>query len=188
MTNCCSASREPQGQPDQTNQPLDHTEGSVDGMVYLSGGPFLMGSEDPSFPADGEGPVREVSVDPFWIDPKVVTNAQFAVFVEETGYRTDSAPETPQASSFPNSKRCPSKNGAHWRGTGMCYRFQSLLAIENKGSENRAFRFPALKNTGTDFSEFPKSVSHPLDRLEVDAFFVHVPERRQLAQALHLLS
>ena len=44
--------------------------GSTDGMIRLEGGPFLMGTEDPDgFQADGEGPVRRVTIDPFWIDP-----------------------------------------------------------------------------------------------------------------------
>lgn len=43
--------------------------GSVDGMVKLDGGPFLMGTEDrEGFPADGEGPVRETHLDPFYVD------------------------------------------------------------------------------------------------------------------------
>lgn len=59
-------------------------------MVRLDGGPFLMGNESPqSFPDDGEGPVREVSLAPFWIDTKVVTNTEFAAFVDATGYVTE---------------------------------------------------------------------------------------------------
>ncbi|MBA3527865.1 MAG: SUMF1/EgtB/PvdO family nonheme iron enzyme [Propionibacteriaceae bacterium] len=38
---------------------------------------------------DGEGPVREVDVSAFWIDPQVVTTRQFAEFIESTGYRTE---------------------------------------------------------------------------------------------------
>ena len=63
--------------------------GATDGMIYLTGGGFLMGTDDPTFPTDGEGPVREVTLSPFWIDPYAVTNAQFATFVEETGYQTE---------------------------------------------------------------------------------------------------
>ncbi len=63
--------------------------GSTDGMVHLTGGDFLMGTDDPTFPSDGEGPVREVTLPPFWIEPFAVTNAQFAEFVEETGYQTE---------------------------------------------------------------------------------------------------
>ena len=58
-------------------------------MVLLPGDTFLMGSADPSFPADGEGPIREVSLNPFWIDRCAVTNAEFAEFVEATSYVTE---------------------------------------------------------------------------------------------------
>ncbi|MEM8737229.1 MAG: formylglycine-generating enzyme family protein [Planctomycetota bacterium] len=59
-------------------------------MVRLPGGSFLMGTDYPQgFPEDGEGPVREVTLRPFWIDATAVTNAQFAAFVRDTGYRTE---------------------------------------------------------------------------------------------------
>lgn len=48
-----------------------------------------MGSNDGTFPADGEGPVREVAVSSFWIDPYAVTNENFARFVDDTGYKTE---------------------------------------------------------------------------------------------------
>ena len=41
------------------------------------------------FPADGEGPVRKVRVDPFSISAYAVTNAQFQQFVADTGYVTE---------------------------------------------------------------------------------------------------
>ena len=44
-----------------------------------------MGSED--FYQE-EGPVHRVTVDGFWMDKFQVTNAQFALFVMETGYLT----------------------------------------------------------------------------------------------------
>ena len=59
-------------------------------MVLLEGDSFLMGSDDPwVYPADGEGPVREVSVDSFWVDRFAVSNEDFAEFVEATGYATE---------------------------------------------------------------------------------------------------
>ncbi len=59
-------------------------------MVRLDGGRFLMGSEiAEGFPADGEGPVRAVILDPFYADRYPVTNSQFAAFIKSTGYRTD---------------------------------------------------------------------------------------------------
>ncbi|MFC7304165.1 formylglycine-generating enzyme family protein [Streptomyces monticola] len=58
--------------------------------MALPGGTFRMGSEDEDAnPGDGEGPVRAVSVSPFAIDAYAVTNARFAAFVEQSGYRTE---------------------------------------------------------------------------------------------------
>lgn len=49
-----------------------------------------MGTDsDEGFAADGEGPVREVTLDPFWIDPCAVTNEQFSEFIRKTGYVTE---------------------------------------------------------------------------------------------------
>jgi formylglycine-generating enzyme len=64
--------------------------GSTEGMVKLDGGTFLMGTDtDEGFPQDGEGPVREVSLSPFYIDSYPVTNDQFVEFARATGYRTE---------------------------------------------------------------------------------------------------
>ncbi|MFI7365785.1 formylglycine-generating enzyme family protein [Streptomyces sp. NPDC050149] len=102
------------------------------GMVAVPGGPFLMGGEDEdAFPADGEGPVREVTVAPFHIDAACVTNARFAVFVKATGYRTDAEligwsyvfgsfvpPEARHAvlpGTVPGAPWWRAVAGAHWR-------------------------------------------------------------------------
>ena len=62
----------------------------VAGMALLSGGEFLMGTDDASgFAADGEGPVRPVRLNPFYIDIYAVTNARFEEFVRDTGYKTE---------------------------------------------------------------------------------------------------
>ena len=64
--------------------------GSSEGMVYLPGGEFLMGTDDETgFPADGEGPVRPVTLAPFWIDEVALSNARFVEFVEATGHVTE---------------------------------------------------------------------------------------------------
>lgn len=52
------------------------------GMVWIPGGPFLMGS-DRHYPE--EAPAHHVSVDGFWMDRYPVTNAQFRRFVSATG-------------------------------------------------------------------------------------------------------
>lgn len=49
-----------------------------------------MGGEGPLiWQQDGEGPVREVEVDAFLVDPKTVSNTDFSAFVDETGYVTE---------------------------------------------------------------------------------------------------
>lgn len=59
-------------------------------MVYIPGGEFLMGANSKDgFPNDGEGPVRKIKVKAFYMDPCAVTNAEFKLFVEETGYKTE---------------------------------------------------------------------------------------------------
>jgi len=90
-SDCCAPPRE---QLDvEAITPRDVTPGPspiTDGMVLLPGGTFLMGSNDPGgYPADGEGPVRLVGLNPFWIDCTAVTNASFGAFVQATGYVTE---------------------------------------------------------------------------------------------------
>ena len=73
-----------------TEQRRKVTGGSVAGMLRLEGGPFLMGTESADgFPADGEGPVREVTLDPFCLDAHPVTNRQFREFVSKNSYKTE---------------------------------------------------------------------------------------------------
>ncbi|HKJ67308.1 MAG TPA: formylglycine-generating enzyme family protein [bacterium] len=88
---CCSASRGGSETKSTTRHTINkRTNGSSKGMVKLSGGAFLMGTDDDEgFPADGEGPVREVVLDPFYIDTTAVTNRQFTKFIKSTGYSTE---------------------------------------------------------------------------------------------------
>ncbi len=68
----------------------DSVESAPEHMVRIPGGTFLMGTDDDvGFPADGEGPIREVDVSSFFIDETAVTNAQFGRFVRQTRYRTE---------------------------------------------------------------------------------------------------
>jgi formylglycine-generating enzyme required for sulfatase activity len=55
-------------------------------MVLISGGRFAMGTDD-GMPF--EGPEHEVEVSSFYIDEREVTVADFAKFVETTGYKTE---------------------------------------------------------------------------------------------------
>ncbi|NDL55823.1 formylglycine-generating enzyme family protein [Phytoactinopolyspora mesophila] len=87
---CCSASR-PEGQTvaiDALPQPSG-TGDATAGMTHLPGGTFLMGTDaQDGYPADGEGPAREVTLSPFWIDTTTVSNADFSVFTEATRWIT----------------------------------------------------------------------------------------------------
>lgn len=59
-------------------------------MVELPGGSFEMGGDDADgHSADGEGPVRTVSISAFAVDTTAVTNAAFAAFVTATGHVTE---------------------------------------------------------------------------------------------------
>jgi len=58
-----------------------------DGMMWIPGGQFLMGS-DHKLAQDNERPAHRVGVDGFWMDRHHVTNAEFRKFVEATGYVT----------------------------------------------------------------------------------------------------
>jgi formylglycine-generating enzyme len=77
-------------------------------MVWIPGGEFSMGAPDASAGlcssdtiADAR-PVLRVSVKGFWMDRTEVTNAQFARFVQETGYRT-LAEIPPTREEFPDA-------------------------------------------------------------------------------------
>ena len=65
----------------------------------MPGGTFRMGS-DGFYPE--ERPVREVSVEGFWIDSHAVTMAEFRRFVEATGHVTW-AERAPEAAEYPDA-------------------------------------------------------------------------------------
>jgi len=59
-----------------------------EGMVWIPGGKFTMGTTDKSQHFVDASPEHEVEIDGFWMDEAEVTNAKFAAFVEATGYVT----------------------------------------------------------------------------------------------------
>jgi len=80
-----------------------------DGMVWIPGGEFSMGANDPPAMDDvgmkatvDARPIHRVYVDGFFMDTTEVTNAQFAKFVEATGYVTI-AERKPRAEDFPGA-------------------------------------------------------------------------------------
>jgi formylglycine-generating enzyme required for sulfatase activity len=101
-SNSSTPTNEPFVQPSEANGP------SPDGMVWIPGGPFSMGSaEDP----EGNAPRHDVAVSGFWIDRTEVTNAEFEAFAKATGYKT-SAEKPPTEEELaqgdvPPEKRVP---------------------------------------------------------------------------------
>jgi len=79
---------------DTVNPPAPAPEG----MVWIPGGEFSMGSEDAEM-RDAR-PFHRVAIDGFWMDQTEVTNEEFARFVKATGYVTV-AERTPEAKDFP---------------------------------------------------------------------------------------
>jgi formylglycine-generating enzyme len=71
-----------------------------EGLTWIEGGVFRMGSED-FYPE--ERPVREVRVDGFWMDEHPVTAAEFRRFVRATKHLTV-AERPPDASHYPDAE------------------------------------------------------------------------------------
>ena len=72
----------------------------AEGMVWIPGGTFLMGS-DRHYPE--EAPAHKVTVNGFWMDRYAVTNAEFRRFVEATRYVT-LAERPANAADYPGAK------------------------------------------------------------------------------------
>ncbi len=86
-------------------------DGAPPGMVWIAGGEFAMGTDDPTkMSCEGTGrdampdarPIHRVAVDGFWMDATEVTNEQFARFVQATGYVTV-AEQKPKPEDFPGA-------------------------------------------------------------------------------------
>ena len=78
--------------PDAASRPPE-------GMAWIPGGTFQMGSDD-FYPE--ERPVHEVAVGGFWMDVHPVTVAEFAAFVAATGYVTV-AERPPDPADYPGA-------------------------------------------------------------------------------------
>jgi len=80
-----------------------------EGMVWIPGGEFSMGANDPPDmdevgmkATEDARPIHRVYVDGFFMDKTDVTNAEFAAFVKATNYITV-AERTPRAEDFPGA-------------------------------------------------------------------------------------
>lgn len=96
MKPCCAVRRTSAGEQaapaplSELNVAAKPGASSREEMIYLDGGEFWMGTDDrEGFPQDGEGPIRKITLKPFYIDPCAVSNERFEQFVNETGYVTE---------------------------------------------------------------------------------------------------
>jgi sulfatase modifying factor 1 len=89
---CCTPGRAPdkheKGQKEQAFSRI--YSGATDHMSLIPGGSFLMGTEDTiGYPDDGEGPIRAVTLNPFYIDQYSVSVSDFSTFIDATEYKTE---------------------------------------------------------------------------------------------------
>ena len=96
------------GAPPRLN-PIAAPGPAPEGMVWIPGGEFSMGAQDPpgmdevGMKATTDSrPIHRVYVDGFWMDKTEVTNEQFEKFVKATKYVTV-AERAPRAEDFPGA-------------------------------------------------------------------------------------
>ncbi|HEX5733438.1 MAG TPA: formylglycine-generating enzyme family protein [Blastocatellia bacterium] len=94
------------------SQPAPEPEKNAAEMIFIRGGSFKMGASD-GFAF--EGPVHEITVEPFWIDKHEVTVREFAEFIEATGYVTEAESFGWSAVFDMESGEWNPINGANWR-------------------------------------------------------------------------
>jgi len=94
---CCAPGRDEGGEVDASAQGKGFPDlgrspdyASPKGTVLIPAGSFRMGGEGPEcWEADGEGPIREVTLNAFRIARCAVSNAEFTEFIEASDYRTE---------------------------------------------------------------------------------------------------
>jgi len=85
---------------DRAPDPAAPTTPPADGMVWVPGATFTMGSD--RHYAE-EAPAHPVTVGGFWIDPCPVTNREFGRFVRKTGHVT-AAEQAPDSGDYPGAR------------------------------------------------------------------------------------
>jgi gamma-glutamyl hercynylcysteine S-oxide synthase len=97
------------------------------GALEVAAGPFLMGADGQGFAYDNERPRHEVELEAFRIDRAPVTNAAFADFVADGGYRRREL-WTPEGWAF--REREGWERPRYWTEGGGERRFGEVLPLE----------------------------------------------------------
>ncbi|MEP1539284.1 MAG: formylglycine-generating enzyme family protein [Paracoccaceae bacterium] len=88
QTSCCSPASDRNARP-VTPVPFGAGKGMRPNAKRIPGGTALVGTAHPIIHEDAESPVREQKLEPFFMGETTVTNAEFAAFVDATGYQTE---------------------------------------------------------------------------------------------------
>ena len=105
-------------------------------MMWIPGGPFLMGS-DHKLAQDNERPAHRVKVDGFWMDSYHVTNAEFRKFVEATGYVTT-------AERKPDGRRSGAATAGHAKPPDSAQVPSAMVFVGTPRREVNLERLPAV--------------------------------------------
>ncbi len=92
MASCCGPASGMPAQQGASEERAPASSASANSLhlVDIQGGRVRIGAMDPEgFASDGEGPGRFVEISPYRISATTVTNAEFSLFVSDTGYRTE---------------------------------------------------------------------------------------------------
>jgi formylglycine-generating enzyme required for sulfatase activity len=92
----------------QVKQPQENPQ-APSGMVYLSGGTFMMGRDDGADAA--ERPAHQITMAPFFIDLYEVTNEDYEKFVKATSHP---APLTWASGAYPSNAALKPVTGVTW--------------------------------------------------------------------------
>ena len=77
--------------PSEKYKPVEEAQAShrTNGMLEVPGGSYKIGTDNQIIPADREGPAKLVALPTSYLDVHEVSNAEFALFVQETEYKTE---------------------------------------------------------------------------------------------------
>lgn len=147
--------------------PAPHRPPAVEasGAVFVGGGEFVLGSDDGSA-YDNERPSQVVDLPPFRIDRALVTNAEYAQFLDVGGapapphWKRNGGPaptEPVQHISFHDAQAF-----AHWAGKRLPTELEWEKAVKTVGGEELEHLQGAVWQwTSSFFDGYPGFVAHP---------------------------
>jgi gamma-glutamyl hercynylcysteine S-oxide synthase len=142
---------------------------SASGEVLVPGGPFTLGSTDP-WGYDNERPAHVVDLPPFRIDRALVTNGQYAAFVEDGAAAPPgwdpARPSLPvQHVSFHEAEAC-----ARWAGKRLPTEAEWEKAAKTVGHELEHMTSAVWQWTSSFFDGYPGFTAFPYAEYS-EAFF-----------------